>query len=258
MPSHGTQGVPPLNQSTSTWCCKRANQEGDDWRWAIHHVAMRPECTTRAQDRVESQWTTLDDVCLQEVFKQRFAILQGCPTFEGEVPARPTTALEAVHTTVQQNDVAKEIRGWKLFIVLPFWLLRRPFSRGRVKKAELSQRFDLFIGGQWDELHQEVMRDAIPAVHNNTTPLFHNTKIDDNMDRSHGQQHTRAENEKCMVDFGQFRLWPISTSANSISANSISASWPKSNCPKSIWPKSSILATSSSSPTDSVSPQQDS
>ena len=39
-------------------------------------------------------------------------------------------------------------------------------------------------------------------------------------------------------DFGQFqfRLRPISTSANSISA-----SWPKSNCPKSNWPKSSIL-----------------
>ena len=30
-------------------------------------------------------------------------------------------------------------------------------------KAELSQRFDLFIGGQWDELHQEAMRDAIPS-----------------------------------------------------------------------------------------------
>ena len=29
--------------------------------------------------------------------------------------------------------------------------------------AELSQRFDLFIGGQWDELHQEAMRDAIPS-----------------------------------------------------------------------------------------------
>ena len=68
-----------------------------------------------------------------------------------------------MHTAVQQNDVAKEIRGWKLFIVLPFWLLRRPFSRGRVGKAELSQRFDLFIGGQWDELHQEAMRDAIPS-----------------------------------------------------------------------------------------------
>ena len=121
----------------------------------------RPECTTRAQDRVESQWTTLDDVCLQEVFKQRFAILQGCPAhLKARYRHALTTALEAVHTAVQQNDVAKEIRGWKLFIVLPFWLLRRPFSRGRVGKAELSQRFDLFIGGQWDELHQEAMRDA--------------------------------------------------------------------------------------------------
>ena len=66
-----------------------------------------------------------------------------------------TTALEAVHAAVQQHDVAKEIHGWKL--------LSRPFSRGRVGKAELSQRFDLFFGGQWDELHQESMRDGLPS-----------------------------------------------------------------------------------------------
>ena len=106
----GTQGVPPLNQSTSTWCCKRASQEGDEGD--PPQVATRPECTTRAQDRVETQWTTLDDVCLQEVFKQRFAILQGCPApLKAIYRHALTTALEAVHTAVQQNDVAKEIRG---------------------------------------------------------------------------------------------------------------------------------------------------
>ena len=80
-------------------------------------VTTRRECTTRAQDIVESQWATLDDVCLQEVFKQRFAILQGCPAhLKARYRHALTTALEAVHTAVQQNDVAK-IRGWKLFIV---------------------------------------------------------------------------------------------------------------------------------------------
>ena len=50
-----------------------------------------------------------------------------------------------------------------------------------------------------------------------------------------------------VVDFGQFRLRPISTSANfdfgqfRLQPISISASWPKSNWPKSNWPKSSVL-----------------
>ena len=87
--------------------------------------------------------------------------------------------------------------------------------------------------------------------HINTTPTPHRFttahKIDDNMDRSHGfATHTRRQQKvhvrlrpnstSANFDFGQFRLRPISTSANSISA-----SWPKSNCPKSNWPKSSIL-----------------
>ena len=119
-------------------------------------VATRPQCTAGAPSEVDTQWATLDDVCLRENAKQRFAILQGCPV---HLKARHwhalTTALEAVHAAVQQHDVAKEIHGWKL--------LRRPFSRGRVRKAELSQRFDLFFGCQWDELHQEAMRDGRPS-----------------------------------------------------------------------------------------------
>ena len=94
-------------------------------------VATRSQCTTGAPHGVETRWTTLDGVCSQEIFKQRFAILQGCPAHL-KARYRLTTVLEAVHTAVLLSDLAKEIRGWKLFIVLPFWLLRRPFSRGRV------------------------------------------------------------------------------------------------------------------------------
>ena len=64
-------------------------------------VAPRSECTVGAPDRVEIQWTTLDDVCLQEIFKQRFAILQGCPAnLKARYRHALTTALEAVHTTM--------------------------------------------------------------------------------------------------------------------------------------------------------------
>ena len=50
------------------------------------------------------------------------------------------------------------------------------------------------------------------------------------------KERKKKQSKHHLLDFGQFRLRPISTSANSISA-----SWPKSNCPKSNWPKSSIL-----------------
>ena len=59
-----------------------------------------------------------------------------------------------------------------------------------------------------------------------------------------GQFRFRPISTSANFDFGQFRLRPISTSANFDSANSISASWPKSNWPKSNWPKSSILLAS--------------
>ena len=56
------------------------------------------------------------------------------------------------------------------------------------------------------------------------------------------QKREKEETEQPIdFDFGQFRLQPILTSANSISA-----SCPKSNCPKSNWPKSSTLVEKTS------------
>ena len=48
-----------------------------------------------------------------------------------------------------------ECRAWKLFLLLPFMLLRRPLGRGRIGKSELTRRFDSFGAGRWDELLKE-------------------------------------------------------------------------------------------------------
>ena len=46
-----------------------------------------------------------------KILKQKFAILQGCPAhLKARYRHALTTALEAVHTTVQQNDLTKEER----------------------------------------------------------------------------------------------------------------------------------------------------
>ena len=96
----------------------------------------------------ESQWSSLDEIGLPEVFQTRFRVLQSCGAhLKGRYRSAMKVALEAVHTAVEQRDLLTEVRGWKLFSLLPFWLLRKPLSQGRVGKSELSERFEAFTRG---------------------------------------------------------------------------------------------------------------
>ena len=58
-------------------------------------------------------------------------------------------ALEKRQLAVAVGDATGEVCAWKLFLLLPFMLLRRPVGEGRVGKEELSTRFDKFSEGQW-------------------------------------------------------------------------------------------------------------
>ena len=128
-------------------------------------AAAPPEVGPRATaDRApavgETQWNCLDDNQLQEIFQMRFRVLQSCPAhLKAKYRVALTIALEAVHEAAQRRDPVKEVRAWKLFSLLPYWLLRKPLGQGRVGKAELSDRFELFTGGQWDSLHVAATRD---------------------------------------------------------------------------------------------------
>ena len=55
----------------------------------------------------------------------------------------------------------RDTHSWKLFCLLPYWLLRRPQSKGRVGKAELSKMFDQFENRQWATLHEEAERGVL-------------------------------------------------------------------------------------------------
>ena len=55
-------------------------------------------------------------------------MMQSCPVhLKGEVAL--TTALEAVHEAAQRRDPVKEVRAWKLFSFLLFWLFRKPWVK---------------------------------------------------------------------------------------------------------------------------------
>ena len=98
----------------------------------------------------------LDEVNLQEICLRKFKVLQSCLVqLKGRYRQACRVALEALHVAVLEHNETRELRAWKLFSVLPFWLLFRPGSQGRVGRDELLRRFNLFKEGHWDRLHAD-------------------------------------------------------------------------------------------------------
>ena len=50
-----------------------------------------------------------------------------------------------------------ETPAWKLFCLVPFLLLRRPFGGRRVSREDLCERFDKFTRGEWHALLEEAL-----------------------------------------------------------------------------------------------------
>ena len=103
----------------------------------------------RTQARPQTGWEDLDDVCLRRVFECRFRVLRGCPAFlKGRFRHAFRVALEKRQSAAAVGDATGEVRAWKLFLLLPFMLLRRPVGEGRVGKEGLSTRFGRLLEGQ--------------------------------------------------------------------------------------------------------------
>ena len=128
------------------------------WSQAAGSVAhcASPGCDAR-QSSV-SEWEVLDRIDLEEVFQTRFSVLQGCPVqLKGRFRQSVRVALEARQEAVHRGDAVQECRAWKLFLLLPFLILRRTSGRGRVGKTQLTNRFEKFAAGQWEVLFQEAV-----------------------------------------------------------------------------------------------------
>ena len=105
-----------------------------------------------------------DDIDLEEEFQHRFQVLQGFPAhLKWRFRQAARVALEARHNAVHNNDHTMEVRAWKLFLLLPFMLLRKARGVGKVGKDELSRRFDKFSEGQRRILLEEARR-AVQVV----------------------------------------------------------------------------------------------
>ena len=140
----------------------------------------------------ESTWSLLDDVNLTDMFQQRFTVLQSCPWHvRGRFLQANRKALETRHNAARTNDPVTEERAWKLFCLLPVWLLRRAPGDVRVSKEDLCRRFDLFAEGLWETLCDE----AVAAI---TTSV------------PQKQRHERTDEERAMAACRKVQLGEVS------------------------------------------------
>ena len=106
----------------------------------------------------DSCWEVLDSIDLEEAFQHRFSVLQSCPHHvKGRFRQVARHVLEARSHAVRIQDRRGEVRGWKLFCLMPMMFLRRSSSDGEVSKEEMCHRFNLFTSGEWGRLWQETL-----------------------------------------------------------------------------------------------------
>ena len=76
-----------------------------------------------------------------------------------EIFARPASAVRvSMHEILdgkESGNVEREVRGWKLFFLLPRLVLFRPLRGGLVSKRKLQECVALFNSGDWAQLLHE-------------------------------------------------------------------------------------------------------
>ena len=153
--------------------CQRGLHEGPSTQASAAGDGFRPHRTQPAPAVFPSSptpWQMLDNIDVNTVYQTRFNVLQNCPVhLKGRFRQASRTAFDACHQAAFGEDATQEIRAWKLFCVLPFWLLRRPHGGGHVGKAELNKRFDDFAAGLWTQLHRNAELDTPSPNRKHTT-----------------------------------------------------------------------------------------
>ena len=92
----------------------------------------------------------LDEVDLVEVFKLRASVMKSVPKFlAGAFRIALRTVLEEAVLGSDAGDEVRQIRGWKLLLLLPRLLLSKSPRGGTIGKDKLVKRFQMFANGQW-------------------------------------------------------------------------------------------------------------
>ena len=91
----------------------------------------------------------VDDWNLTDKLKKRASVMKSVPhCLKG--PFR--NALRLVLEEASSEDVVRQERGWKLFLLIPRMLLHRPPRGGLISKEKVRERFEVFARGEWNSL----------------------------------------------------------------------------------------------------------
>ena len=79
--------------------------------------------------------------------------MKSVPGFmKGAYQSAMRIALAEIDEQRNHNVVSRISRGWRLFLVLPRLLLHKPPRGGKIPKAQLHRRIEVFSRGEWDSL----------------------------------------------------------------------------------------------------------
>ena len=115
----------------------------------VPHVEEDLELPLPGGAAVRDALIALDEVDPCRMFEQRASVMKGVPKFL-RGPFRNALKFALQEATAQ--DVMRQTRGWKLFMMLPRMLLHRSPGGGHISKSKLEARFTLFNQGGWQEL----------------------------------------------------------------------------------------------------------
>ena len=87
---------------------------------------------------------------LGRIYSRRATVMRSSPQFLRGLAIR--VAMKEITHGVDDIDERRQIRGWKLFFLLPRLLLFRPHRGGNLPKKNLEERFRMFIEGRWVQL----------------------------------------------------------------------------------------------------------
>ena len=106
-------------------------------------------------------WESLDTIDCQELFLKNIPMLKSCPRFlRGRLRECFSFALrERLRGKIVGDDQA-ELRGWKLFALIPLMLLHKTRGIGSVGRDELAHRIEDFTRGRWTQLIDQAQQQS--------------------------------------------------------------------------------------------------
>ena len=98
---------------------------------------------------ITAAFISLEAVDISSIFCTRASVMKSVPKFL-KLPFKNCMKLALEESLAREED--RQVRGWKLLLMLPRMLLHRKPGGGQISKKQLLDRFDRFHQGQWTSL----------------------------------------------------------------------------------------------------------